>query len=96
MWIAAIVQLDMHAPYVDQWPRRKNSPGQRPIGVLDLQLRSSPVLKRSSLLCEWAPPGPSGGKAGSKLSRQMIPSLRVAHGDCIFSMDSLDAFTIHP
>ena len=72
-----------------------NSPGQRPIGVLDL--RYSPgSFWNVPRPRKVGGPGPSAAKVGPRPSRQPPVNLRQGHGDLLFAMDSFDAFTILP
>ena len=41
------------------------------------------------------PPGPSAAEDAPNTSPRIPVGLRQAHGDCMFPMDSNDAFTVH-
>ena len=73
----------------------KNSPGQRPIGVLDLVYspRSFWNVPRPRKV---SAPGPSAAKVGAKRLRSPPVNLRQGHGDLVFAMDPVDTFTIIP
>ena len=74
----------------------QNSPGQRPIGVLDL----FEIVVR----CVWkvprprkvGAPGPSAAKLGSERSPPPPINLPQGHGDLVFAMGPVGAFTIIP
>ena len=70
-----------------------NSPGQRPIGVLDLEICPGRSLFVSRPRKVGAP-GPSAAKVGSV--RSPLPPINrcQGHGDLVFAMDPVDAFTI--
>ena len=70
-----------------------NSPGQRPIGVLDLRYSPGSFWNVPRPRKVGAP-GPTAAKAGPTRSRQPPPNLRQGHGDFICARDSFDAITI--
>ena len=79
-----------HETYKD---KNNNSPGQRPIGVLDLLQGCVWKVPRPR---EVGAPGPSAAKVGGPLSGPPRINLPQCHGDLVFAMDPVDAFTITP
>ena len=72
-----------------------NSPGQRPIGVLDL-VYSPGSFWNVPRPRKVGAPGPSAAEVGPTLSPQPRINLPQGHGDLLFAMDPVDAFTIIP
>ena len=70
-----------------------NSPGHGPIGVLDPSLGCVLKVPRPRKV---GAPGPSAAKVGATRSRQPRANLPQGHGDLVFAMDPVDAFTIIP
>ena len=70
-----------------------NSPGQRPIGVLDPLLGCVWYVPRPRKV---GGPGPSAAEVGPTLSPPPPINLRQGHGALVFAMDPVDAFTITP
>ena len=72
---------------------RVNSLGQRPIGVTEpLQVCVSYDPRQHQV----GAPGPAAAKVGPERSRPPPPNLPQGHGDLLFAMDPVDAFTITP
>ena len=70
-----------------------NSPGHVPIGVLDPSQGCVWNVPRPR---EVGAPGPTAAKLGSERSRQPWANRCQGHGDLVFAMDPVDAFTIIP
>ena len=70
-----------------------NSPGHGPIGVLDLSQGCVLNVPRPRKV---GAPGPSAAKVGSPRSGPPPPNLQQGHGDLVFAMDPVDAYTIIP
>ena len=71
----------------------RNSPGHGAIGVLDLSQGCVLNVPRPRKV---GAPGPSAAKVGAKRSPPPPVNLRQGHGDLVFAMDPVDAFTIIP
>ena len=70
-----------------------NSPGQRPIGVLDLLQGCVCFVPRPRKV---GAPGSPAAEVGPERSRQPRVNLRQGHGALVFAMDPVDAFTMLP
>ena len=71
----------------------KDSPGQRPIGVLDPPQGCVWKVPRPRKV---GGPGPSAAEVGPTRSRPPPANLPQCHGALLFAMDPVDAFTITP